>query len=446
MNGERRVVVTGLGVASSIGLGVDAFWEARLQGRVGIAPIRTFDVSAMPSRLAAELPPFSLADAIPKTYRKSAKVMSRDAQIAVLCAYLAVRDAGLVTPCIVSRGEHDGPPNVDPARLGANVGAGLICADLEELSSALASAADENGAFSHVRWGREGMTNLTPLWLLKFLPNMLACHVTIVHDAQAISNTITCGEASGHLAIGEAYRTIARGSADAIICGGAESQLNPMALARLCLFGRLSSTADERPEQACRPFAPDARGTIAAEGGGLLILEELDHALKRGARIYAEVVGFGAGSQVGGWEGADPAGVCRAIEVALEDAGVTPRDIDLIICAGLGIPGYDAVELAAWRKVFGDGLAHIRAVANKGLVGCAGAGSGALDVAQGLLSLLHNTVPATPHAAALPKDLPLRFTPDGPKDAPLKRCISLAFSATGIQVAALIFSRWEARS
>src|SRR5262249_49381841 len=154
----------------------------------------------------------------------------------------------------------------------------------EALYSATSGEA-EAPVFDMGRWGREGMNNLTPLWLLKFLPNMLACHVTIVHDAQGPSNTITCGEASSHLAIGEGFRTIARGVADVCICGGAESKVNPMALMRQSLGKRLSHRNDT-PGKACRPFAEDRDGSVVSEGAGLVILEELDHARARGARIY----------------------------------------------------------------------------------------------------------------------------------------------------------------
>ncbi len=149
-----------------------------------------------------------MSDYVPKSYRKSTKVMARDIEIAVVAAYEAVKDAGLKTKCLIERGEAEPPATHDPTRFGANIGAGLICADLTELSGAIYTAKDDSGQFSMKRWGTEGMNNLTPLWLLKYLPNMLACHVTIVHDAQAPSNTITCGDASGHLAIGEAQRTI----------------------------------------------------------------------------------------------------------------------------------------------------------------------------------------------------------------------------------------------
>ena len=208
---RRRVCVTGLGVATPIGIGIEPFWDALIQKRCGLRRIEAFDPSGLDSQIGGELPPFSLGDHIPRSYRKSVKVMSRDIMVAVICAYHAVKDAALNTRCIVERGEAVGEPNVDSRRFGASVGAGLICADLSELAGALSIAADDNGRFSLARWGTEGMENLTPLWLLKFLPNMLACHVTIVHDAQAVSNTITCAEASSHLAIGEAFRTIARG-------------------------------------------------------------------------------------------------------------------------------------------------------------------------------------------------------------------------------------------
>src|SRR6185295_18738369 len=142
--------------------------------------------------------------------------------------------------------------------------------------------------------GREGMNQLTPLWLLKYLPNMLACHVTIIHALKGPSNTITCADASSHLAIGEAFRTIQRGNADLAICGGAESKVVPMGLMRQCVLKRVTETHNDSPADAVRPFDADATGTAIGEGGGLFILEEYEHAKKRNAKIYAEVVGFGA--------------------------------------------------------------------------------------------------------------------------------------------------------
>jgi len=294
---RRRVVITGLGPVTPLAVGARDFWNALLEGRSGIRRLQAFDPARCESQIGGEIDGIKVADYVPKSYRKAAKIMARDIVLAVVAAHQAVQDAGLRTKCLLERGEVQGDRNVDSTRLGANIGAGLICADLPELAEAFCSAV-EDGQFSLNRWGAEGMNNLTPLWLLKFLPNMLACHVTIVHDAQGPSNTITCGEASSHLAIGEAFRTIARGTADVCICGGAESKTNPMALVRQCLGKRLS-TRNDSPATACRPFAADRDGTVVSEGGGLVVLEELEHALGRDARIYAEVVGAGASSDAG---------------------------------------------------------------------------------------------------------------------------------------------------
>ncbi len=186
MTGQRRVAITGLGTITPLGIGIEPLWEGLMAGRCGLKPIEAFDASGLASRLGGEIPGLKAADHVPKSYRKSVKVMARDIEIAVAAAHVAVLDAGLNTRCLVERGEANGPVNVNPTRFGANIGAGLICADLQELAGALYTAV-ENGQFSLARWGRDGMNNLTPLWLLKFLPNMLGCHVTIVHDAQAPS-------------------------------------------------------------------------------------------------------------------------------------------------------------------------------------------------------------------------------------------------------------------
>ncbi len=445
MAGKHRVVITGLGVASPIGIGIDAFWEGLLQRRCGIRRVAAFDPSGLPVQIAGELPDFQLGDYIPKGYRKSAKVMARDITIAVVCAYHAVTDAKLVTKCIIDRGEHAGPPNVDSTRFGANIGAGLICADLGELAGALASAADNTGQFDLKRWGTEGMNNLTPLWLLKFLPNMLACHVTIVHDAQAPSNTITCSEASSHLAIGEAFRTIARGDADVCICGGAESKTNPMAMTRPLLFGRVNTSDNDTPERASRPFAVDAAGSIPAEGGGLAILESLDHARARGAKIYAELVGFGAACNVNSWSHPDPTGraTAMALQKALADAGTTPDSVGLVNPFGTGAAAFDAAESAAWTSVFGDKLAAIPALTTRGSLGINGAGTGAIDFAATVLALSQNTVPPSLNTSPPAPTARFQFVRDDPRDARINTAVTAAYALAGGQTAALVIRKVE---
>ncbi len=445
MSSRRRVVITGLGVATPLGLGIEAFWEGLLQRRCGIRRVESFDPAGFPCQIGGELPAFSLGDFIPKSYRKSAKVMARDIMIAVLCAYHAVRDAGIHTKCIIERGEAAGPPNVDSTRFGANIGAGLVCADLSELAAALATAADEHGNFDLRRWGSEGMSNLTPLWLLKFLPNMLACHVTIVHDAQAPSNTITCGEASSHLAIGEAFRTIARGDADVCICGGAESKVNPMALARSLLCGWVNSESNDDPAAACRPFARRRKGTVVAEGGGLVILEALEHARARKARIYAELTGFGASSNASHWARPESSGrgMALALSKALADAKTSVEQIDLVVPFGAGTVEHDAAEIAAFHEVFGARLDHIPAIATRGSVGKNGAGSGAIDFAATVMALHRNTIPPSLNTQDPDPACRFRFVQGDPKDARVRGAISLGHALAGGQCAALVIRKFD---
>jgi 3-oxoacyl-[acyl-carrier-protein] synthase II len=443
---SRRVVITGLGLVTPIGLGAEAVWNALLEKRSGVRRITFFDPSNFRSQAGGEIESLAVKEYVPKNYRKSTKVMARDIEIAVAAAYEAVKDAGLKTKCLIDRGEAEGPPNIDPTRFGANIGAGLICADLHELSGALASAVDESGEFSLAKWGEEGMNNLTPLWLLKFLPNMLSCHVTIVHDAQAPSNTLTCSEASSHLAIGEAFRTIARGAADICICGGAESKLNPMGLMRQQLLGRLCESRNDDPASACRPFDASHDGTAISEGGGLLILEDYEHAKARNARIYCEVAGFGASSNTHDWYEPHPEGegVALAVRKAVKDAGLTADAIDLVATFGTGIPKHDRSEAKGIRAALGSRAAEIPALAIKGATGNNGAGSGSIDVASAVLCMQHNTVPAAVNVTKVDPECDLNVVVNDPVDAKLDTVVSVAYALAGGQNAALVLKRMEA--
>src|SRR5438874_9151493 len=299
---NRRVVITGIGVVSPIGIGAKAFWENLLAGKVGVRRIARFDPAGFACQIAGEVPAYKIGDFVPKSYRKATKVMARDIELAVIAADDAMKDAGLKSKA------YSETPEIDGNRFGCNIGAGLINAELDELTSAMHIAREANKLDLH-KWGRDGMQQLTPLWLLKYLPNMLACHVTIIHQLKGPSNTITCADASSHLAIGEAFRTIQRGSADLAICGGAETKVLPMSVMRQVLLRRVTETHNDSPEQAVRPFDADADGTAVGEGGGLFILEEYEHAKKRGAKIYAELIGFGASQDTYSVTQPDPNGV-----------------------------------------------------------------------------------------------------------------------------------------
>jgi len=402
---SRRVVITGLGPASGLGLGIDETWQKVLAGHCVIERIKAFDPSRFDCQIASEITQaFVIRDYVPKSYRKATKVMARDIEIAVAAADLAAKDAKLKTKST----SPEGPVDYEPFQLGVHIGAGLIAADLNELTAALAEAkfneGPQIGKFDMHKWGSHGMEQLTPLWLLKYLPNMLACHVTIIHDAQGPSNTITCAEASSGLSIGESLRVIQRNAADACICGGTESKLNPMAFLRQEFTARLICTCNADPANAVRPFDENAGGMVIGEGGAIVILESLDCFEKRkaassdAADAYAEVIGFSSSQTINpAKKNREPdiegRAIATAIKSAMAEAGTHPEEIDLIVPMGSGIPTWDMAELAAMRNVFGNRLSDIPVLCPKSLVGNCGAGAGGLDVCITAKAIAEQTIP-----------------------------------------------------
>lgn len=447
----RDVVITGLGPVTALGVGIDANWSGLLSGKSAIAPIAAFDPSGFACRIAGEVRDFKVSNYVPKSYRKAVKVMARDIELAVAAADQAARDAGLLTKGTAGdNGEFT--PSHPQTRVGAHIGAGLIAVDLDELTFALASArADEGGpsvgGLDMHKWGAEGMTQLTPLWLLKYLPNMLACHVTIIHDTQGPSNTITCGEASGGLSVGESLRVIQRGAADACFCGGAESKLNPMAFLRQILTDRLNTTAnppDGDPAAAVRPYSSSAAGGVIGEGGGIVVLESLDAFKRRGGqRAYARVLGFGASQTLHPESRSlrpDPQGkgIALAIKVAMREAKLTPDAIDLIIPVGSGFPDNDHAEVNALRSVFGEALAKIPVFSTKPYVGNCGAGAGGVDVIVASKALHEQQVPPVINCDAPLPGLHAATAPA--RQAKLRHVLTFSTSLGG-QNAALVLGR-----
>ena len=398
----RRVVITGLGAVSGFGIGVDPLWAGLCEGRSTLGPVRRFDASGFPCRLASEIADFSAKGYVPKSYRKAVKVMARDTELAVVSAQLAVDDAGLKTRI----DEDESEPTYPSERVGCQIGAGLLSADQDELGSAMRTSLDENGTFDLGVWGESGMGNLPPLWMLKYLPNMLACHVTIIHGAKGPSNTITCGEASALLSIGESRSVIERGNADLCFSGGAETKLVPMGLLRMGMAGRIAETGDETDgTKITMPYDPASRGGLIGEGGGILILEEQEAATKRGAKVYAELLGFGAAQStppmVPPLDEAErdvEDGLAWAIEAALEDAGIGPDDVDAIVPAGLGIPRFDHSEAGALRAIFNGSLPSKHLVTLTPAIGNSVAAQGGLQAAVAAKMLAEQTLPARIHA------------------------------------------------
>ena len=428
MTSQRRVAITGLGVIGSVGIGRDAFWSALMAGRSGIRPVGAFDASALPVRIAGEAPDFNPRDHIRQ--RKALKVMARDIQLAAACAAQAADDAGLAAGA------------EPPDRIGVTLGAGLICSTLDELGPTAAAAVADDGHVDLAAWGRDGLDLLFPLWLLKYLPNMLASHITIFHDAQGPSNSMTTGEAAGIHAIGESYRTIARGDADAMLAGAAESKINPVSMVRYCLLDLATTTYNDSPERASRPFDAGRDGLVPAEGGGILVLEELEQARRRGAAVYAEVTGYGAtaDTDVGTSVSASGDRQAAAIRAALADAGLAPGDIDHVQAQGVGTVAADLAEARAIREVFDTGAGGVPVSAVTCLTGHPAAGAGGMAAAVAALSVANAGIPGHVNYTEPDPECGLQSMVTESEERPVQRVLVNTFSLVG-QNAALVVER-----
>ncbi len=376
-----RVVVTGVGVVSPVGIGNDAFWKNLSDGISGIDFFDAFVRSDLPCKFAAEVQDFDAMGYLRR--KKMLKVMSRDIQLGVSSANLAMEDAGL------RRGD------VDPDRLGVNFGASRISSTPDELAQAAAVCADADEAFEFTRWGEGGMGKIAPLWLLKQLPNMPACHVSIEFDARGPNNTITSRDASALLALSEATRTIEREAADVMIVGACSSNVDPVDIARMNLIDSLSQTGGD-PKRVCRPFDMNRDGCIVGEGAATFVIERFEHAVARGANIYAEVIGLGAGCDGTGYaNGAGGTGLVRAIQKALQRAQLRPDELGHINAHGKSTQRDDLVEARAYHRALGTAAERVPVTALKSYFGNFDAGSGAVELAGAILSLRHDRVPMT---------------------------------------------------
>jgi 3-oxoacyl-[acyl-carrier-protein] synthase II len=423
---SRRAVLTGLGLLTAIGPEPTALWESLRSRRGGIRPISLFDPSALPTRFAAEIQDFNPKNYLDKAARKSLRVMARTIQLAVSAAQLALDDSKVDKAAL------------DPTRFGVEFGSGLIASELEELGDAAqASSNCQPGIVDLEKWGQAGMAAIPPLWMLKYLPNMLGCHVSILHNAQGPNNSITESDVASLLALGEAYRILGRDGADFFLVGGAESKLNPLSLVRQCLFEPLSRR-NEAPEKACRPFDLRRDGLVIGEGAAVLVLEDLEHARKRGARIYAEIVGFGAAfdRQKSG------AGLAQAIRAALADAGIGPEDIDHINAHGLSTVQGDAWEARGLQAIFGNLREPVPVFAPKSYIGNLGAGSGTTELAASVVAMQHAAIPATLNYEEPDPACPVHVAAGDLRPMKRRHILKVNFTPMG-QCAAVVVRKWE---
>ena len=421
-----------------------------MSGRCGVDVIRAFDASAFPCGIAGSVPAFKTTDFVPKSYRKSTKIMARDIELAVVAADNAVRDARLATRGILEINNGKSPDESwyapDPSRVGCNIGAGLICADLNELTEAMARAANPDNTLDLRRWGKSdnpdessGMDALAPLWLLKYLPNMLSCHVSIIHDTRGPSNTITCQQASAGLALSEACRTIERGQADVALVGGGESLVHPMGLMRWTLLNLLNRSSNTDPTKACRPYDKNCAGTVVSEGAGVLVIEELEHARRRGAHIYAEIRGLASCASALPLGSADPNGepLTHVALRAISDAKLQPEAVNLIMPPASALPQLDQSDAKGICAAFG----RVPAITTpRGAIGDAGAASQALDLVFAAQMLDRQILCPTLNADQPLDDLPM--VQKSAESIELKNVLVLARSLAG-QHSAILLARYQ---
>jgi 3-oxoacyl-[acyl-carrier-protein] synthase II len=427
----RRVVVTGLGVVAPNGVGKEAFWSACVNGRSGVGPIRSFDASGHPVQIAAEVPDFDVRPFIPPAHRKSLKVMSRAMRFAVAAAGLGVRDGGL---------DLD---KEDPERVGITMGTGLVPVDLPELTPALVEACDADGRLQTTRLGRRGGDALFPLWILKYLPNMVAAHISLALNAQGPNSTITTACSAGTQAVGEAFRLIARGDADIMLAGGADSRIDPLLLLAYTALGALSR-AGRPPAEVSRPFDGQRDGFVLGEGAAVLVLEELERARRRGAVVYAEVVGMGSSFDAYAVTKPDPEarGAARAIEWALREARVDPHDVDYINAHGTSTRLNDLMETVAVKRVFGEGARALPLSSIKSMVGHLIGAAGAVEAVALALTLKEGVLPPTINHTHPDPECDLDYVPNQAREIPVRTAVSTSFGFGG-QNAALVMKSFQ---
>jgi len=415
-------------------------FAAALQGRSATGLEVGFPTEQFTSRVVGTLPTDTdLTRGMRKDqvryFRKNSKVMARDIQIAVGSAGPAIEDACLP----VGEAKTDPVlPTIDHTRFGIIYGAGFIPCDLDGLAAATGVSIDDRGDVSLARWGRDGMPLMYPLWLLKYLPNMLSCHTGIIWDCQGPSNSVTCNDTGGLLAIGEAFRHVARGAADIMLCGAGESRINPTSMLRHVLLAKATVKGNERPGEAHRPFDVDRDGYVCSEGGCTLVIESADHAAGRGRSPRAIVAGFGSScatslpnvSELSG------RGIALAIKAALRDAGLEGDDIDAVVARGAAIPGEDLAEAKAIREMLGD----VPVTAFSGGMGNVGAAGGAVGAAMAVEMMDRGCVPPIRNCDNLDPACPINAVTDGPLQRPLSTVIVLSSAVSG-QTAALILRK-----
>jgi 3-oxoacyl-[acyl-carrier-protein] synthase II len=412
---ERRVVVTGLGIVSPLGTGLEKNWEAAVAGRSGIRKITRFsNIEAYGSRIAGEVPDFRAEDFIePKEIKK----MDLFIQYAVAAAAMAMEDSHLQIA-----------PDIAP-QVGVIIGVGLCGIDtIEATKQALLDG---------------GPRKISPFFIPKVISNLAPGHVAIRHGAKGVNWTPTSACASGTHAIGEAFHLIRRGLQDAVIAGGAEAAITPLGVGGFSAMKALSTRNDE-PERASRPFDKERDGFVIAEGSGVLILEERERALQRGAKIYAEVIGYGANGDAHHMTAPAPEGegAARCMNLALRDAGIAPTDVDYINAHGTSTEYNDANETLAIKRVFGEHACKLAVSSTKSMTGHLLGAAGAVEGIYSVLTLHRQMIPPTINYENPDPECDLDYVPNQARKADVRVALSNSFGFGGTN-ACVVFRRNE---
>ena len=419
----RRTVITGFGVLSPIGSSPTAFWEGLRAGTSGVRRISLFDPSSLHCQIAGEIPDFNAKALIEKSYRKSLNAMARPIQIGVVAAQLAMQDIGLAKGTL------------PPERFGVEFASVMGASEVDDLARMSRQCAIGPGhPVDMAAFGRAGVPELPPMWMLKYLPNMPACHVTIMYDAQGPSNTLIANDAAGVQAVGEALRILQRGAADFMLVGGSESKVNPLSMSRFNTFYPLTRD-NAKPASAVRPFDRDASGTCLGEGAAAFGLEALDHAKKRGAKIIGEVVGYAAGVD----RGLKGPGMSRVIRAALVNAGIQPADVDHVNAHGVGVKHLDAFEARGIAGVFGRDVPVFAPLSRFGNMGGA---AGVVELMCSVLALDRGELPGTLNHDNPSPDCPIAVHTGEPRRVTKPYAVKVISTDLG-QCAATVVRRWE---
>ncbi len=409
----HRVVITGLGMISPVGNNKNDFWNNLIQGHTGIRKIERFDTAMFPVQIAAQVRDFNVVDYIA---RKDARRMDLFVQYACAAARIAVADAQLNIE------------NEPRDKIGVWVGSGIGGIDtFEKQYSAML---------------KRGISGISPFFIPMMIPNMAAGQVAIMLGVKGPNGCTVTACASGTNSIGEAFHLIQRGKADVMIAGGAEGSITPLAVGGFCSMKALS-TFNEEPIKACRPFDLNRNGFVMGEGSGILVLEELEHALKRGANIYAELIGYGTSADACHMVQPDEtgSGAALAFKMALRDAGINPEEIDYINAHGTGTELNDMVETAVIKQVFSEHSYKIPVTSIKAATGHMLGAAGAVELIASVLSLVNNEIPPTLNLENPDPRCDLDYVPGKAREIELQTILSDSLGFGGHN-AALIIRRY----